>query len=445
MKLIDRLFPSSSSGRLFRLMVFPLLFGFSFLATASDWPQWRGPDRDGTWRETGIISRFDAPELQPRWSSPVGAGYSGPTVSGDRVYVTSRLDEPEQVEQVHCLDRFSGREIWKHVYPCEYLDLPYPLGPRASVSVRDGKAYALGAMGHFHCLDAATGEVLWSKDLVEEYNANRPWWGITASPLVDDDNVYLQVGGSPNACILALDKNNGREQWRSLDGGASYSAPKFIEQGGQRLLLVWTAEWIAALDLKSGQPVWKEKFQKARTIINVADAVVDMETGRIFLTSFYDGSYLYRLDHENMGIELLWSRRGRSESNTDALHSIIMTSVIIDDHVYGIDSYGEFRCLEMGQGDRVWSEQTLLEKGRWATAFFVQNDDLTWIFTEKGDLVIGRLTPQGFERLSTTHIIDPTTFLPRRSGNIVWSHPAFAYRHIFVRNDRELVCVDLSQ
>ena len=173
--------------------------------------------------------------------------------------------------------------------------------------------------------------------------------------------------------------------------------------------------------------------------------MVDVETGRIFLTSIYDGSYLYRLDHENMGVELLWSRRGPSESNTDALHSIIMTSVIIDDHVYGIDSHGEFRCLELGQGDRVWSEQTLLEKGRWATAFFVQNDDLTWIFTEKGDLVIGRLTPQGFERLSTTHIIDPTTFLPRRSGNIVWSHPAFAYRHIFVRNDRELVCVDLSQ
>ena len=182
MQLIDRLFPSSSSGRLFRLMVFPLLFGFSFLATASDWPQWRGPDRDGTWRETGIISRFDAPELQPRWSSPVGAGYSGPTVSGDRVYVTSRLDEPEQVEQIHCLDRFSGREIWKHVYPCEYLDLPYPLGPRASVSVRDGKAYALGAMGHFHCLDAATGEVLWSKDLVEEVQRQSALGGASLHP-----------------------------------------------------------------------------------------------------------------------------------------------------------------------------------------------------------------------------------------------------------------------
>ena len=226
--------------------------------------------------------------------------------------------------------------------------------------------------------------------------------------------------------------------------GLPIQRPKFIQQGGQKLLLVWTANWFAALNLESGQPVWKEKFNRVKTIINVADAVVDTEGNRIFLTSFYDGSYLYGLDDENMGVELLWSRRGASERRTDALHSIIMTSVIRDNYVYGIDSYGEFRCLDLQNGDRVWSEQTLLEKARWATAFFVQNDELTWIFTEKGDLVVGRLTPLGFERISTTHIIDPTTFLPRRNSNIIWSHPAYAHRNIFVRNDRELLCVDLS-
>jgi len=150
------------------------------------------------------------------------------------------------------------------------------------------------------------------------------------------------------------------------------------------------------------------------------------------------------LDNKKMNAELLWSRRGRSEINTDALHSIIMTSVIRGNYVYGIDSYGEFRCLDLESGDRVWSDLTLLEKGRWATAFFVQNGEQTWIFTEKGDLVIAHLTPKGFERISTTHLIEPTTFLPRRSSNIIWSHPAYANKHIFVRNDHELISVDLS-
>jgi outer membrane protein assembly factor BamB len=411
---------------------------------AADWPQWRGANRDGTWKETGIISNFDSPSLEAKWSSPVGSGYSGPTVSNGRVYVTSRLEEPDQVEQIHCLDEKTGKEIWKHTYPCEYQEIGYPLGPRASVTIQDGKAYALGAMGHFHALDAVTGKVLWKKDLLTDYDASNPVWGITSSPLVDDNHVYLQIGGQPDACIVAFDKDNGTEKWRSLDGMASYSAPRFIQQGKRRLVLVWTGNWFAALDPETGAPAWKQVFDRAKMPINVADAVLDPDTDRIFLSSFYDGSYLYQLNPKKTDSELLWSRRGRSEVKTDALHSIISTSVILGNYVYGIDSYGEFRCLDLETGDRVWNDQTLLEKGRWATAFLVQNGDLTWIFTEKGDLVIAHLTPEGFDRISTTHLIEPTTFLPRRNGNVLWSHPAYANKHILVRNDHELISVDLS-
>jgi len=412
---------------------------------SSDWPQWRGPDRDGTWKESGIVSTFDSPNLKPTWSTPVGSGYSGPTVSDGRVYLTSRLEEPEQVEQVHCVDEKTGKEIWKYVYACKYQDIGYSLGPRAAVAISDGKAYALGAMGHFHCLDAITGKVIWKKSLIDDYLVNTPVWGISASPLVDDEHVYLQVGGEGESTMVAFDKDDGAEKWRSLDGLASYSAPRFIEQNGERLLLAWTGDWFAALNPSTGAPVWKHVFDRAKMAINVADAVLDPETNRIFLSSFYDGSYLYQLNSDALSSELLWERRGRSEIKTDALHSIISTSVIRGYYVYGIDSYGEFRCLDLTNGDRIWSDQSLLEKGRWATAFLVQNGDLTWIFTEKGDLIIAHLTPEGFERISTTHIIEPTTFLPRRSGNILWSHPAYANKHILVRNDRELVSVDLSQ
>lgn len=423
-----------------------ILFSLSPLGSfGSDWPQWRGPDRDGTWKESGIIKRFDSKALKPKWTTPIGAGYSGPTVSNGRVYLTSRLEEPEQVEQIHCVDEQTGKEIWKYVYSCEYLDIGYPLGPRAAISISDGKAYAFGAMGDFHCLDAKTGELIWEKQLVKEFSARTPVWGLASSPLVDDKRVYLQVGGMPDACIVALDKNDGTEVWRSLDGLASYVAPKFIQQGNRRLVLVWTANWFAALDPVDGKPAWKHVFDRAKGPINIADPVLDPVTNRLFFSSFYDGSYLFQLGDKSADAELLWSRRGRSEIHTDALQGIISTAFIKGDFVYGVDSYGQLRCLSLNNGDRVWEDLTVLNKGRWATAFFVQNNDRTWIFTEQGELIIANFTPEGFERISSTKIIEPTTFLPRRNDNILWSHPAYANKHIFVRNDRELVAVDLSE
>lgn len=420
------------------------LFLFT-LVSASDWPQWRGPNRDGSWDEAGIIKKFDSTTLKPEWSTPVGAGYSGPTVSEGRVYLTSRIEEPDQVEQIHCIDEKTGKEIWKYVYPCEYIELGYPLGPRGAVSIFDGKVYALGAMGHFHCLDAATGEVIWKRELAVDYKVGKLIWGIATSPLVDKQNVYLIIGGEPDAAVVALDKDYGIEVWRSLDGLGSYSSPRFIEQAGQRFLLVWSGNWFAALNPKTGNPAWKLPFERAKMVINASDPVVDYLSNRIFFSSFYDGSYVIQLDSKYTDAEIVWNRRGRSEIHTDALQGIISSAFIRGNHVYGLDSYGELRCLDIHTGDRVWSDQTLLDKGRWATAFFVQNGDKTWILTELGELVIARLSPNGFERISSTQIIKPTTHLPRRNTNILWSHPAYANKHIFVRNDHELICASLAE
>jgi outer membrane protein assembly factor BamB len=126
------------------------------------------------------------------------------------------------------------------------------------------------------------------------------------------------------------------------------------------------------------------------------------------------------------------------------LHSIIMTPFIRDGHAYGLDSYGEMRCLNLANGDRVWADTTLLPNGRWATAHFVQNGDRTWITTERGEIVIARLTPEGFQRISSARFITPGTTLRGRNYPIAWSHPAYAHRSLFARNDSELVCIPLG-
>ena len=176
-------------------VVLPLaLFSVLTIATtlvADEWPQWRGPTRDGVWNEQGVIDQFSESQIKVSWRAPIGSGYSGPTVADGRVYVTDRVvheteEESKQIERVHCFDAKTGESVWTHTYDCTYSDIGYTAGPRAAVTLDQGRAFALGAMGHLHALDAASGEVLWSKDLNTEYKIRMPIWGIASAPIVVD-------------------------------------------------------------------------------------------------------------------------------------------------------------------------------------------------------------------------------------------------------------------
>lgn len=421
-----------------------LSLGIMREAVADDWPQWRGPGRDGVWHETGVVEAFASPQLRPLWTAPVGAGYCGPTVAGDQVFVMDRTTSPEEQERVLCFDRKNGKALWTHAYACAYRDIDYALGPRASVTVADGRAFAFGTMGHATCLEVSEGKVLWARDLATELRAIINVWGVTAAPLVVGDLVIFQIGGQPDACLVALDVKTGQERWRALDGRASYSAPRLIQSGGRSAVLAWTGNWLACLDPVSGKVHWKEAFKPNKMVINVPDPVLDEIGGKVFLTSFYDGSFLFGLKPDFGKPDFIWQRKGMSERKTDALHSMIMTPLIREGHAYGIDSYGEMRCLNLATGDRVWEDTSLLANGRWATAYFVQNGDRTWITTEKGEIVIAKLTPQGFQRLSSAQFLTPNTTLRGRNHPIAWSHPAYAQKCLFARSDGELVCVSLA-
>ncbi|MFM8282297.1 MAG: PQQ-binding-like beta-propeller repeat protein [Planctomycetaceae bacterium] len=411
---------------------------------ADDWPQWRGPSRDGVWRETGVIESFPGPRLQPAWRVPVGPGYSGPSVADGRVFLTDRQTNPEQVERVLAFDAATGAAIWTHTYPCVYRNIGYEAGPRASVTVDGEHVFSLGAMGHLHCLAAADGKPVWQRDLAGDYAIAMPIWGIAGAPLVDGSRLILHIGGAEGACVVALDKTTGREIWRALDDRGQYTAPILVEQGGRRVVVVWTGDSVAGLAAESGAVVWRVPFTPRNMPIGVATPVVSGD--RLFLTSFYDGSMMLRLGTAAPTVETLWHRVGASERQTDALQSIIGTPLFLGGHVYGVDSYGELRCLDAATGDRLWEDLTATPKARWSTIHIVRHGDgdTVWMFNERGELIIARLTPEGFRPLSRTTILEPTTDqLPQRGG-VCWSHPAFARRCVFARNDRELVCVSLA-
>jgi outer membrane protein assembly factor BamB len=421
-------------------------FFVSTWATAEDWPQWRGTNRDGQWRETGIVDRFEGPRIELRWRKPLGSGYSGPTVADGYVYVMDRALEPRQLERVHCFDWKSGVKLWTHSYDCEYRNIGYSAGPRASVTVEDGRAFALGAMGHLHCLDAGTGAVLWRRDLNRDYqvtaSGRMPMWGIASSPLVFENLVILQIGGDEGACLVALEKKSGEEVWRALRDRAQYSAPVLIEQAGQPVVVCWTGDSVAGMDPLTGDVFWRHPFAPTRMPIGVATPVV--EGNRLFVSSFYDGSLMLELMQDRTDVRPIWRRRGRTEKDTDSLHCMISTPVLQGDYVFGVDSYGELRCLDARTGDRIWEDQTATPRARWSNIHFVKQGDRYWMFNERGDLLIGRLSPEGFQELSRAHLIDPTLGQLRQRNGVCWSHPAFAEGHVFARNDVELVCASLE-
>jgi outer membrane protein assembly factor BamB len=410
---------------------------------ADDWSQWRGPGRDGIWSEQGVIDSFTTPALPIKWRVPVGPGYNGPTVAQGRVFVMDRVTQPREQERVLCLDARTGTEIWRHTYACKYKKVGYPAGPRAAVTVDGAYAYAFGAMANLFCLNVADGKVVWQKDLLTAYQAKTPIWGFASSPLVYKDLLIVQTGGTNGACLVAFNKLTGQEQWRALDDKASYSSPIIIKQAGKEVLLCWTGNYVVGMSPETGRIHWQIPFKPRKMILNIADPVV--HGNYVYFSAFYDGSLLIQLDQDSLSAQTVWRRIGKTEKITDALHCCISTPLIIGDYIYGVDSHGELRCLDLHTGDRVWESQAAVPRARWSNIHMVRQGERFWFFNERGELIICRLSPQGYHEISRAKLIDPTTEQLKQRDGVCWSHPAYANRCVFARNDKELVCADLSR
>jgi outer membrane protein assembly factor BamB len=442
------------------------------LAVAADWPQWLGPQRDGVWREDGIVDALPPGGPPKLWSVPVGLGYAGPAVAGGKVFVTDRtLGSGQQnpanpfdaktpvggTERVRALDERTGRELWSHEYPCTYT-ISYAAGPRCTPTVDGDRVYSLGAMGDLVCLNTSDGKVIWRKNLPADYAAKVPVWGFACHPLVDGDHLIV-VGGGPDKLVIAFDKATGKEAWASqnCEGDFGYSPPMIYEFGGRRQLIVWHARAVVGLDPATGKRIWSVPFEvKAALTAPTARKVGD---DRLFVTSFYNGSLLLKVTTDAATVVWKSKARGERPNQTTDLSSIIATPFVDGETIYGVDSYGELRALDANTGRRRWmtmqatrgaltppaaaASDEPTDKERWSNAFIVRQADRYFLFNEQGDLITAKLTPDGYTETSRAHLIDPTNTMAQRK--VVWMHPAFADRCVFVRNDRELIAYNLAK
>ena len=438
------------------------LRGVAFLATiaaasllADDWPQWFGPHRDGVWRENGILSSF--PEDGPRvaWRTPIGAGYSGPAVARGRVFVTDRTPDSQRpkegrkagenpgMDRILCLSETTGRMLWEHRYPSRY-SVSYPSGPRATPSIDGDLVYSLGTEGRLFCLDARTGNRVWERDLKTDYQAKTQIWGHAASPLIHGRHLIVMPGGA-NSTVVALDKRTGREIWRSLKARSpGYCHPILIGEESRQQLLIWHPEAIESLNPETGIPLWSIPW-RIRSGLTISTP--RLQGDHLFLTSFYNGATLLELEWTPPRAQVVWQSKKASERDTTELHSIISTPVVAGDYVYGVCSYGQLRCLKLATGERLWETFAATTQGepvRWANAFITPHQDRYFLFNESGELIIARLKPSGYEEIDRAKLLEATNS-DARGRQVVWSHPAFANRHIIVRNDQEIIRVSLEQ
>lgn len=423
---------------------------------ADDWPQWLGPQSDSVWRESGIIDSFPPGGPPVLWRVKIGGGYTGPAVADGKVYLMDRQVADKAsipgnafarglipgTERVLCLDAKSGSVIWEHRYDCTYT-MSYSTGPRCTPLVSGGKVWTLGAEGNLLCLDAASGKVLWSHDFKSEYGAKTPMWGFSGHPLLDGQRLLCLCGG-PGSVAVAFDKDTGKELWRALDAREpGYGSPIIIEAGGTKQLILWHPQAVNSLDPATGKVFWSYPWDVR---FGLTVPTPRLAGDLLFFTSFYTSSKCFKLDAAKPEATLLWEGKSFSEKNTDTLHSLISTPFIQDGHIYGVCSYGQLRCLKLETGERLWESMAATTGGplvRWANAFIIKNENRFFLANEQGDLIIAKLAPKGYEEISRAHLLKPTTTDPRRP--VVWSHPAFANKCVFMRNDEEIICASLAK
>jgi outer membrane protein assembly factor BamB len=432
---------------------FTFLTTLGCIAGAEDWPQWMGKNRDDRWAETGILDKFPAGGPNIQWRTPIAGGYAGPAVVGNRVFVTDYVRESgdgtnnisgrsqtQGRERILCLDAATGKEIWKHEYACTY-NISYPAGPRCTPTVAGGKVYCLGAEGNLLCLNATDGKPRWQKELKKEYQIEAPFWGFCGHPLVDGNKLICLVGGEGSVAV-AFDKDTGKELWKSLSvtGDAGYSPPTIIQAGGKRQLLIWHPQALNSLDPETGKLYWTEPLEPQYGM----SCAAPVKSGDLLYASGIGSvGALFRLDQTMPAAEVVWD----GKQNT-AVYCSNSTPIIDGGVIYGNDcQVGNLRGVDLATGKRLWEtfEPTTGgdRRASHGTAFLTKNGDRYFLFSETGDLIIARLTAQGYEEQSRAHILEPTGEAMGRS--VVWTHPAYANKCAYIRNDKEIVCVSLAK
>lgn len=385
------------------------------LGANQDWPQWRGPMRNSEVSADADVQWDKIATAKVLWETNVGIGYSGVSVVGDRAFTMGH--DGKGNETVYCLQPGSGKELWKFTYPAKLLPAMHVGGPNATPTVAEGRVYTLSKDGQAFCLDAATGETLWSNNVEKLLGIKTPTWGYASSPILFGDRVIFDAGR-----VVALDKNTGKQAWMSAETyHPGYTTPVIFKNGSDPILTSFGGKGLSLHHAQSGEEIAHHPF-KTQYDLAATDPIVMDDGEHIFISAVSQGEML-RFDGTKL--ESVWA--GRSMRNS------MNTGIAIDGHIYGVDgkhksSRSKFNCVRLSDGEVVWSQEDF------GYATMIKVNDKILVLTEAGELVVVSPSVAGYRELGRKKVLD----------SICWTPPVLVGDRVFVRNDLgRTLCVTL--
>ncbi len=389
-----------------------------FLSTslwAADWPQWRGPNRDGISSETGLLDAWPKGGPPLVWKiQGLGEGYSSAAIAGGRLFIQGQQGNEEYVL---AYDANTGKQLWR-VHTGIAFNESRGHGPRSTPTVDGDRLYALAADGMLVCLETATGKTVWGYNIVDHFHGQVPHWGISESPLVDGDHVIVTPGGR-GAAVVALDKMSGKLVWQSQSGTAGYSSPMIYSAGGSRRVVVFTADAAMGLDLATGALQWRYE-RVANGVANIATPIV--HGGEIFLSSDYGtGCVLLKASAAGDASEVYFNRDMRNHYST---------SVLVGDYLYGFSS-SILTAMKFETGEVAWRDRSV-GKGS-----LIYADRHLYALGEDGVVGLLDATSAGYHEISRFEI--------PKGGYPTWSQPVIANGKLYLRDQDNLFCYNLKK
>ena len=391
-----------------------------------DWPQWRGPNRDGISRETGLLQSW--PEGGPRLvfrADGLGAGYSTVSVADGRIHTLGMLSGREWIIT---LDAQTGAQLWATPHGEGYRDGRGD-GPRGVPTVAGGRVFALGARGQLTALDAASGQVLWTTNLLQQFGGRNISWGISESPLVLEDRILVSPG-SRRVGFAALDAGTGETIWGTGGDEAGYASPLPVDLPGAPHIVFFSGERAAGIRADDGALLWSYRRASNRTANIATPILVSNRDGaaEIFLSSDYGtGGALLELRSDGAGgvtaTEKYFTRNMRAHHATPVLHEGVL---------YGF-SGSIFSALDIETGALFWRDRAI-RKGSLTFA-----DNRLYVFSERGDVALVEPSRAGYQERGWFEFPDAD-----RSGENTWSHPVVANGLLFLRDQEVLLAYDVG-
>ena len=403
-----------------------LVFFLLILSTESvlpgDWPQWRGPSRNGISEETDILKKWPASGPRIMWRIPIGAGYSGISVSGNAAYTMWDADGEQLLLR---LDILTGKEIWRQKIS-QTFDSSWGNGPRSSPAVSDGLVYAISADGKMVAVSVQSGQLRWKHDLIMEFGGRIPSYGYASSPLVEKDKIFVEVGAEDSA-FMAFDKKNGAVIWNSQTDQPAYSSPIAISLNGQRQILFWSASGFHAVNPENGTLLWQHPWQTSCPSTGIpVNSMTPIFIGpdKIFISNGYGtwvGSAVFQIQHaENTFLpKTLWQ--------TKKMKNLINSSVFYKGHIYGFDK-GIFKCIETKAGEVKWQA-----RGFQRGSLILVAGHLI-VLGERGKLALVEANPDRYVEKASVQIMDGRC----------WTAPSLADGRLYLRNSEEMLCLDFT-